>query len=71
MSFVLKDSQNQVLLGKIINRYQGVVKKVRKWSKLEILGVFLPFFIKNCNFALFIPFLTTLRYGIRSSDEPI
>ena len=33
MSFVLKDSENQVLLGKIINKHQGVVKKRKKMAK--------------------------------------
>ena len=71
MSFVLKDSENQVVLGKIINKHQGG-KKGKKMVKTWNFGCFfLPFFIINCNFALFIPFLTTLRYGIRSSDEPI
>ena len=40
-------------------------------KNLKFRVIFWPFFIINCNFALFLQFLTTLRYWLRSSDEPI
>ena len=33
MSFVIKDSDNQVVLGKIIKKHQGGVKKGKKMVK--------------------------------------
>ena len=44
MSFVLKDSENQVLLGKIINKHQGVVKKRKKMVKTWNFGCFFAIF---------------------------
>ena len=44
MSFVLKDSENQVVLGNSTKQHQGGPKRFKKWSKHEIYDDFLYFF---------------------------
>ena len=44
MSFVLKDSENQVVLGKIIKKHQGGGKKGKKMVKTWYFGCFFAIF---------------------------
>ena len=52
MSFVLKDSENHVVLGKIINEHQGGVKTGKKMVKTWNFGCFFAIFYKKLQFCL-------------------